>query len=447
MMIAVTLGFSGCKSNNGDKAQLTANEWQLKEMTTTKGKTALPQRVPTLMLTDTNTMYGFSGCNRFFGKYSTKGNTIKFEPGGSTMMACPDLQSEGEYMQTLATMTSYSIESKELKLTDKDRKQTLVFVPKTEEEIIGVANDAHGCNGAAGYTWSEARKDCIRLFESGVKMLEELCDIPVVGVVPYYKDIYIEEEDSVALEAKASAAVAGKINVAVIRLPRMSNFTDFNALERDGRFHLYYTDKAEEIGKADVIILPGTKSTIADLQAIYANGVAEAVVKAFRKKKKVIGICGGYQMMGVRIEDPGQVEGMQTATDGLGLLPLVTVMQDAKVVCQSHFRFKNYESDCAGYQIHMGTTTPLHAGGRQTTLNTLADGTTDGYRLNADCWGSYMHGILDNPVVLDDLAAGFGVTAGSGFDYRAFKERQYDLLAGQVRKAVDLDYIYSTLFL
>ena len=125
--------------------------------------------------------------------------------------------------------------------------------------------------------------------------------------------------------------------------------------------------------------------------------------------------------MGVRIEDPGQVEGMQTATDGLGLLPLVTVMQDAKVVCQSHFRFKNYESDCAGYQIHMGTTTPLHAGGRQTTLNTLADGTTDGYRLNADCWGSYMHGILDNPVVLDDLAAGFGVAAGSGFDYRLLK--------------------------
>ena len=287
----------------------------------------------------------------------------------------------------------------------------------------------------------------VSLFEEGRQIIRELTGVPVVGVIPYYKDIHIEEEDSVALEVKASAAVAGKINVAVIRLPRMSNFTDFNALERDGRFHLYYTDKAEEIGKADVIILPGTKSTIADLQAIYANGVAEAVVKAFRKKKKVIGICGGYQMMGVRIEDPGQVEGMQTVTDGLGLLPLVTVMQDTKVVCQSHFRFKNYESDCAGYQIHMGTTTPLHAGERQTTLNTLADGTTDGYRLNADCWGSYMHGILDNPVVLDDLAAGFGVAAGSGFDYRAFKERQYDLLAGQVRKAVDLDYIYSTLYL
>ena len=158
MMIAVTLGFSGCKSNSGDKAQLTANEWQLKEMTTTNGKTTLPQRVPTLMLTDTNTMYGFSGCNRFFGRYSIEGNTIKLEPGGSTMMACPDLQFEHEYIQTLAAMTSYSIENKELKLTDKDRKQTLVFVPKTEEKVIGVANDAHGCNGAAGYTWSEAGK-------------------------------------------------------------------------------------------------------------------------------------------------------------------------------------------------------------------------------------------------------------------------------------------------
>ena len=99
----------------------------------------------------------------------------------------------------------------------------------------------------------------VSLFEEGRQIIRELTGVPVVGVIPYYKDIHIEEEDSVALEAKASAAVAGKINVAVIRLPRMSNFTDFNALERDGRFHLYYTDKAEEIGKADVIILPGTK--------------------------------------------------------------------------------------------------------------------------------------------------------------------------------------------
>ena len=164
MMIAVTFAFFGCKSNSGNKAQLVANEWQLKEMTTTDGKVELPQRVPTIVLTDTNTMYGFSGCNRFFGRYSTEGNTIKLEPGGSTMMACPDLQFEDKFMKTLAVMTTYSIENKELKLTDKDRKQTLVFIPKTAEQTIGVANDAHGCNAAAGYTWSEAKKDCIRLF-------------------------------------------------------------------------------------------------------------------------------------------------------------------------------------------------------------------------------------------------------------------------------------------
>ena len=104
MMIAVTLGFSGCKSNSGDKAQLTANEWQLKEMTTTNGKTTLPQRVPTLMLTDTNTIYGFSGCNRFFGRYTIEGNTIKLEPGGSTMMACPDMEIEDAILKAMGNV-------------------------------------------------------------------------------------------------------------------------------------------------------------------------------------------------------------------------------------------------------------------------------------------------------------------------------------------------------
>ena len=116
----------------------------------------------------------------------------------------------------------------------------------------------------------------VSLFEEGRQIIRELTGVPVVGVIPYYKDIHIEEEDSVALEVKASAAVAGKINVAVIRLPRMSNFTDFNALERDGRFHLYYTDKAEEIGKADVIILPGTKRQATETQQkqLEDNGMA-----------------------------------------------------------------------------------------------------------------------------------------------------------------------------
>lgn len=298
----------------------------------------------------------------------------------------------------------------------------------------------------------------IALFDEGKQILEKLTGIPVVGVVPYFKDIYIEEEDSVALEKKVFVARKGKINVAVVLFGKMSNFTDFQALERDERFHLYYTDDPEEIGKAEVIILPGTKNTIADLQLIRSNGVAEAILQAHKRGKKILGICGGYQMMGVRIEDPEQVEGRITGIPGLGIFPLVSVMENKKVVCQSRFRFKDHEALCEGYQIHMGRTFPVipdagntevFSGGFRipvfSALNTLEDGTMEGALLEGRCWGTYMHGILDNPVVRNDLAQAFGQSATEEFDYRAFKEKQYDLLAGRVREVVDLEYIYSTL--
>lgn len=298
----------------------------------------------------------------------------------------------------------------------------------------------------------------ISLFDEGRRLIRELTGVPVVGVIPYFRDIRIEEEDSVALETKPSTAQAGRINVAVVLLRRMSNFTDFNALEQDGRFHVYYTAEEAEIAKADIIILPGTKNTIADLQSIRADGIADAVVRAYKAGKKVIGICGGYQMMGVRVEDPHHVEGDADAVAGLGLLPLVSVMQEKKVVCQSDFRFRHYDALCRGYQIHMGTTYPAAAASGTVgkvfahpdapippALNTLPDGTAEGHCQGDHCWGTYMHGILDNPAVLDDLAAGFNAPASSGFDYPAFKEQQYDLLAQHVREVVDLEYIYETM--
>lgn len=171
--IATVLVLFSCKSNTGNLAQLTANKWQLKEMSVGNKKAVLPERVPSVEFADSNAMYGFSGCNRFFGKYTTEGNTIKIEPGGSTMMACPNLQFEDQFMKVFAQMTSYSITNKELKLTDKAKKQILIFVPQKEEQRIGVANDEHGCNAAAGYTWSEVSQECIRLFESGIRMLSK----------------------------------------------------------------------------------------------------------------------------------------------------------------------------------------------------------------------------------------------------------------------------------
>lgn len=285
----------------------------------------------------------------------------------------------------------------------------------------------------------------IRLFESGVKMLEDLCGVPVVGVVPYYKDIYIEEEDSVMLQTKNIRAGQGKVNVAVVLLRHLSNFTDFNVLERDPRVHLFYTNNTDELMKADIILLPGSKSTLSDLYELRRNGVAQAIVRAHREGATVMGICGGYQLMGREVCDPDHVEGEIERLPGLGLLPVSTRMQGEKVTRQIRFRFLEDSAVCEGYEIHMGTTTPL-ADVPVSPLNHLADGREDGYFVDRTCMGTYVHGILDNPSVIDYLLEPFAdKLRETAFDYKAFKEEQYDKLAAHVRKHVDLPLIYQIL--
>lgn len=285
----------------------------------------------------------------------------------------------------------------------------------------------------------------IRLFESGVKMLEDLCGVPVVGVVPYYKDIYIEEEDSVMLQTKNIRAGQGKVNVAVVLLRHLSNFTDFNVLERDPRVHLFYTNNTDELMKADIILLPGSKSTLSDLYELRRNGVAQAIVRAHREGATVMGICGGYQLMGREVCDPDHVEGEIERLPGLGLLPVSTRMQGEKVTRQVRFRFLEDSAVCEGYEIHMGTTMPL-ADVPVSPLNHLADGREDGYFVDRTCMGTYVHGILDNPSVIDYLLEPFAdKLKETAFDYKAFKEEQYDKLAVHVRKHVDLPLIYQIL--
>ena len=293
------------------------------------------------------------------------------------------------------------------------------------------------------------------LFDDGRKIIEDLTGVPVVGVVPWFRDIKIEEEDSVALDMKHNTYRDGKINVAIILLKRMSNFTDFDVLDMDPRFNAYYTNNIDEIEKADIILIPGSKNTLSDLQSLRAGGIAEAIIRAHKNGKKVIGICGGYQMMGARLEDPDAIEGNLPAVPGLGLLPQCTIIEPEKVTRQSTFAFLPAQRvvethgrafrHCHGYEIHMGRTTLL-GDAPESPVAILDDGRTDGYYLDNTCWGSYMHGILDNPEVLDNLAAGFDKeTESASFDYAAFKEEQYDKLAALVREHVDLDYIYRQL--
>ncbi|MDW7693735.1 cobyric acid synthase [Flammeovirgaceae bacterium SG7u.111] len=284
----------------------------------------------------------------------------------------------------------------------------------------------------------------IKLFEDGRKIMEEITGVPVVGVVPYFRDIQIEEEDSVVVDRKIREAVSGKVNVAVVLLRRMSNFTDFNALEKDDRVNLFYTNNPSEIEKADIVIIPGSKNTIEDLIDLKNNGAGKAIYDARKNGKTVIGICGGYQMLGISIEDPLHTESNYSFMTGLGLLPVKTTLEEEKVTEQQTFQFKGISEKCSGYEIHMGTSELENSA---EPLATLADGRKDGCWVDEKCWGTYLHGVLDNDEIINQLIAPYvkGELKARKVDYQTFKEEQYDKLADMLRGCMDMDYIYKVL--
>lgn len=291
----------------------------------------------------------------------------------------------------------------------------------------------------------------LRLFDDGRRLLEDLCQVPVLGVVPYFRHIHIEEEDSVAIANKAMQAERGRVNVAVVMLRHLSNYTDFDALEHDTRVHLYYTNNTDELSKADIIIVPGSKTTLYDLCELRRNGCAQAIVRAYREGASVLGICGGYQMMGMEIVDPDHVEGDIERLPGLGLLPTITTMSGEKVTRQTTFCLAPETTHEArsfalsGYEIHMGRTS-VCGDGVESPLCLLSDGRRDGYFVSNRCMGTYVHGILDNSAFVDFLLKPFAAKlagAEATFDYHAFKQQQYDLLADHVRQYVDVERIYQ----
>ncbi len=278
----------------------------------------------------------------------------------------------------------------------------------------------------------------ICLFEDGRRMVEELCGVPVLGVIPHFSDIKLDEEDSVMLTQKSRSAAKGKVNVAVVLLRHMSNFTDFNALESDERINLYYVSELEQLAEADAIIIPGTKNTIADLLDLRSRGLAAAIIADHKAGKSVVGICGGFQMMGRTISDPLGVEAGIVEVPGLAILPVDTVMEAEKVTRQVEFRFRDGEERCTGYEIHMGRTT-----GSIESVNRLLDGAVDGCWLSSGCYGTYMHGIFDNHVVVDSLISPFTNQKSAAQSYSDFKEQEYDKLADHFRKNLDMEKVYN----
>ena len=266
----------------------------------------------------------------------------------------------------------------------------------------------------------------LRLFDKGRQILEDICGVPVLGVIPYFKDIYIEEEDSVSLEQKRRQLAEGKVNIAVVLLRHISNFTDFDTLERDPRVNLFYTNNIADIGRADIIILPGTKATLDDLLELRRNGCAQAIVRAHRDGKTVVGICGGYQMLGQMVSDPDGLEGTIASLPGLDLLPIHTTITPEKVTRQVTFQFDGQA--CQGYEIHQG----------------VSD--TDEAIMQADhCIGTYIHGFLDNAPVIDYLLKDKVKSSAPVQSFAEFKEEQYNRLAAHVRQHVDMQQLYEIL--
>ena len=292
----------------------------------------------------------------------------------------------------------------------------------------------------------------VEILRPGLTQLEELTGKPVLGVVPYgHFDIDDEDSLSERLETKSAPAL---VNIAVVKLPRLSNFTDFSALSRVPGVSVRYADRPAQLEGADLIILPGTKSTIADLRWLRESGMEAALLKAHAAGTPVFGICGGYQMMGRTVSDPENTEGGGSLR-GIGLLPVETVFRTAKTTVQTH----GTVADAAGvlhglsglavegYEIHMGETVRDADAQPFVTLKHGEHEVPDGCVTENAC-GTYLHGVFDAPEAAQRLAQALaerkGVTLeGAAEDPAVYRERQYDLLADTVRRSLDMQRIYD----
>jgi len=319
-----------------------------------------------------------------------------------------------------------------------------------------------------GFIINKFRGD-IGLFQSGVTFLEERLNNPCFGVVPYFHNLKIDEEDSVALD-KSSDPSAGRfssstasetdLRIGVVQIPHMSNYTDFNVLEAVSGVSLFYLENPQYAETADVLILPGSKNTIGDLNWLRATGWVNALVRHAGANKPVIGICGGFQMLGKSVRDPFHVESNIESMSGLGLLDIVTSLGKEKVTRQASATLVNAElfgidqADSRpvfeGYEIHMGETV-LGAGSHSfLSLRRLGDDSiiSDG-AVNDDgrIFGTYMHGLFDSPSGLNALLSHLRRLCGrveseqisSGVD----RERHFDELADHFRRHLDMDAIYK----
>jgi adenosylcobyric acid synthase len=306
----------------------------------------------------------------------------------------------------------------------------------------------------SGFIINKFRGDAA-LFTSGVEIIQRRTRRPVLGVVPYAADLVLPEEDSVALGRRRGASwdTADGLKIGVVRLPHISNYTDFDPLEQEAGVSLRYLKAGDSLTEVDLLILPGTKNTISDLLHLKESGLFRQIQAYAQAAGRVVGICGGYQILGQEVRDPLGVEGPPRTEAGLDLLPVVTTMAGAKTTTQTQAQAP--EQSTAGclieaYEIHMGVTEPQGPGRPAFHIisrNGRPQQDADGW-VSADgrIWGTYFHGLFDN----DDFRRAFleemrqdRPTAGGApaLSFRDFQEAQLDRLAELLRRHLDLERI------
>jgi len=291
------------------------------------------------------------------------------------------------------------------------------------------------------------------LLNPGLKYLEERTNKPILGVVTYIKDIILPDEDGVALEVRSQESEARRrINIAVIKLPRISNFTDLDAFKHEPDVSVRYISEPAELNSADAVIIPGSKNTIEDLQWLWDRGIAEAVIDYAKRGGVVIGICGGYQMLGLKISDPYKVETDRGEVNGLGLLPVETVLEKEKITVQVEALSLINSAKVHGYEIHMGRTQCIQdinpafkivkRGSENIKQN---DGAVS---KDGSIWGAYIHGLFDSDefrqAFLNNLRVkkGFAVSMQNN-SFNELKEDAFNRLSSIIRDSVDIGLIYE----
>ncbi len=289
------------------------------------------------------------------------------------------------------------------------------------------------------------------LFDDGITYIETQTGLPVLGLIPYFYHIEIDSEDGMPLDVQIDppgGAQAGQVNIAVIRFPHISNFTDFNPLSRDAAVNLHYLTRPRSLAGYDLVLLPGTKNVRADKEWLSQLGWDQALHSFSNTGGQTGGICGGFQMLGKTILDPDGVEGSPGQTAGLNLLPLTTTLTKEKVLTRTEGVWCSNGAKVEGYEIHMGLTSS------QADLQPVlkkSDGTVDGARSdNSQIWGTYLHGLFDNNALrqafLKDLAPDrYHLSSEDGDTTSVFKERQYDLLAEHFEKHLNMDALSKIL--